>query len=120
MANPFVHLELNTPDAPAAKDFYTKLFGWTFQEHNMGDGMTYNSFSTDKGPGGGIFTVPEAPTDWLPYVGVEDIKVATDKAVSLGATLIKGPHQVPNMGWFSILADPTGATIAIWEPTSQA
>ena len=36
MANPFVHLELNTPDLPKAKEFYTALFGWQFQDMDMG------------------------------------------------------------------------------------
>jgi predicted enzyme related to lactoylglutathione lyase len=116
MANPFVHLELTTPDVPAAKSFYTAMFGWSFTDNQMGPDMVYSTFQTDGGPGGGIFTMPGAPTSWLPYVGVEDINAATEKATSLGATLHRGPHEVPGMGWFSILADPTGATIALWEP----
>jgi len=31
MANPFVHVELNTSDITAAKAFYGALFGWTLQ-----------------------------------------------------------------------------------------
>ena len=36
MANPFVHLELNTPDLTKAKEFYSALFGWQFQDMDMG------------------------------------------------------------------------------------
>jgi len=28
VANPFVHVELNTPDPQKAKTFYSKLFQW--------------------------------------------------------------------------------------------
>ncbi|WP_035353268.1 VOC family protein [Edaphobacter aggregans] len=118
MAQPFVHLELNTPDLAKAKDFYGSLVGWTFQDMDMGPGGTYSVFKPASGPGGGIFTVPGAPTAWLPYIGVDDLKAATDKAESLGAKIIMREQPVPDMGAFSILTDPTGANIALWQPKS--
>jgi uncharacterized protein len=116
MSNPFVHLELSTSDVSKAKAFYTGLFGWEITDNDMGGGMIYSTFKPSTGPGGGMFTMPGAPTFWLPYVGVEDINAATEKAVSLGATVHKGPMDIPNVGWATILADPTGATIALFQP----
>lgn len=118
MANPFVHLELTTPDVPVAKSFYKSLFGWSFDEMPAGPEMTYSTFKTDSGPGGGMFSMPGAPTMWLPYVGVDDINDATEKASGLGARIIRGPHEIPGHGWMTILTDPTGATIALWQGTS--
>jgi len=118
MANPFVHLELSTPDISAAKEFYGKLFNWTFEDNDMGDGVVYSTFKPESGPGGGIFSMPGIPVDWLPYIGVEDLKAATEKATSLGAKLVRGPQEVPGHGWFSVLIDPTGATIALWQATA--
>jgi predicted enzyme related to lactoylglutathione lyase len=40
-------------------------------------------------------------------LGVDDIKASTAKAKSLGA---------PNVGWFSIFTDPTGAAPALFQP----
>jgi len=119
MPNPFVHLELTTPDVPAAKTFYSEMFGWTFEDMQMGPDMTYSTFKPESGPGGGMFTMPGAPTFWLPYVGVQDINASTEKAVSLGATVHKGPMEIPNVGWMTILVDPTGATIAMFEPKTM-
>ena len=116
MSNPFVHLELCTQDTAAAKTFYTELFGWSFTDNDMGGGMIYSTFKPDSGPGGGLFTMPGVPIAWLAYVGVDDIHVATEKAKSLGATIYRGPHEIPNIGWMTILADPTGATIALFQP----
>ncbi len=116
MANPFVHLELSTSDLARAKDFYADLFDWTFTDNDMGGGMIYSTFKPDSGPGGGMFTMPGSPTFWLAYVGVEDINAATEKAAMLGATIHKGPVEIPNVGWMSILVDPTGATIALFQP----
>jgi len=115
MSQPFVHLELNTPDLAKAKDFYGKLCGWTYDDKDMGPGGTYSLFAPASGPAGGMFTMPGAPTAWLPYIGVENLKDATDKAASLGAKVIMREQEVPGHGWFSVLIDPTGANIALWQ-----
>jgi uncharacterized protein len=47
---------------------------------------------------------------------VDDVHAATNKARSLGANVIKDVTEVPGMGWFSIMLDPTGAAIALWRP----
>ena len=118
-SNPFVHLELCTTDTAKAKEFYGQLFGWEFNDVDMGS-MIYSTFKPSSGPGGGIFSMPGMPTFWLAYVGVDDINAATEKAKSLGATIHKGPDEIPNVGWMTILADPTGATIALFQPTPGA
>ncbi len=108
-------MELTTPDLSQAKQFYGELCGWSFSDMDMGAAGTYSVFRPATGPGGGMFTMPGAPTAWLPYLSVDDIHTGTQKAVSLGATLVRGPQEVPEHGWFSILSDPTGAMIALWQ-----
>jgi predicted enzyme related to lactoylglutathione lyase len=115
MANPFVHLELNTPDLAKAKTFYSTLFGWEFQDNDMGT-MIYSTFKPDEGPGGGITSFPGGNPGWLSYVGVKDINESTEKARSLGATILIGPQEIPNIGWMTVMTDPTGCTIAIFQP----
>lgn len=116
MSNPFVHLELSTTDTAKAKTFYSGLFDWEFTDNDMGGGMIYSTFKPSSGPGGGLFSMPDMPTFWLAYVGVDDINASTEKAKSLGATIHKGPMEIPHIGWMTILADPTGATIALFQP----
>lgn len=116
MSNPFVHLELNTPDLDKAKAFYAGMFGWEFQDMPMGPGSVYSTFKPSSGPGGGAFTMPGASNGWLPYIGVDDIHAATEKARSLGAEVFIDSHDIPNVGWFSVINDPTGCRIAIFQP----
>lgn len=116
MANPFVHMELNTPDPAKAKAFYKELFGWQFQDMDMGPGGIYSTFKPDSGPGGGLFSMQGAPTGWLAYVGVDDIKKATEKAKSLGAQVFMDSQEIPEVGWFSVVSDPTGGRIALFQP----
>jgi hypothetical protein len=118
MSNPFVHLEINTPDAAKAKAFYSALFGWEFTDNDMGPAGIYSTFKPDSGPGGGLYSSPDTPAQWLAYVGVEDIKASTEKAKSLGATVQMGPHEIPNIGWITILIDPTGVAIALFQAKS--
>ena len=40
----FCWIELATSDPAAARAFYTDLFGWTVQEHNMGEMGFYYIF----------------------------------------------------------------------------
>ena len=115
MSNPFVHLELNTPDLAKAKEFYGKMFGWEFNDSQMPVG-TYSTFKPSSGPGGGMFTMPGGPVAWLPYIGVEEIKAATEQAASLGAKVCMACHEIPGVGWISMLTDPVGATIALFQP----
>ena len=116
MANPFVHVELNTTDLNKAKDFYGKLFAWQPEDVQMGP-MAYTMIKVGEGTAGGMLTnpMPGAPSFWLAYVAVDDIKAATAKAKSLGATIHKEAQEVPDTGWFSIITDPTGATIGLWQ-----
>ena len=112
----FVHLELNATDFAKAKSFYGELFGWQFQDMDMGPAGTYSTFKPTDGPGGGLFSAPGVPEGWLAYMGVEDIHAATDKAKQLGATAHVGPHEIPGVGWMTILTDPNGARFALFQP----
>ena len=117
MANSFVHVELNTTDLKKAKAFYGKLFEWTLEDVPMGD-SAYTMIKVGKGTGGGMMKhpVPGAPSAWLAYVEVDDIVAATKKAKSLGATIMKDVTDVMGMGQLSILIDPTGAALGLWQP----
>src|SRR5882672_8160354 len=117
MANPFVHVELNTTDVSKAKTFYGALFNWTLEDIQS-PGGGYTMIKVGEGTGGGIMKhpVPGAPSAWLAYVLVDDVASATQKAKSLGATVMKDVTEVPNTGWFSIVVDPTGASLGLWKP----
>ena len=121
MASPFVHVELNTQDLTKAKSFYQSLFSWTLNEVDMGSGMTYTMINVGEGTGGGMMKhpVPGAPSAWLAYALVDDVKAATAKAKSLGATVMRDVTEVPNAGSFSIIIDPTGAALGLWQPKAK-
>ena len=123
MAHPFCHLELDTTDPAKAKAFYSALFDWKITDSDMGGGMVYSTFKpSDDSPGGGMMQhpMPGAPSSWLAYVLVDDINAANKKAVGLGAQLIVNTQEVPNLGWFSVITDPTGAHLGLWQTNPNA
>lgn len=118
MANPFVHVELNSSDIAKARPFYQELFNWKLEDIPMPDGSTYSLIDVGgEGTGGGMMQhpMPGAPSMWLAYVAVDDIQASTEKAKSLGASVIRDVTTIPQ-GSFSIIADPTGAVFALWKP----
>ena len=124
MPNPFVHVELATNDPGKARDFYGKLFDWKLEDMPTPDGETYTMVEvgeTDYGVGGGIMKapMPGMPSNWMAYVSVDDLKACTEKARSLGATIVKDITPVPGMGSFSVISDPTGAVLGLWKPDKE-
>lgn len=118
MANPFVHVELNTPDPATSKQFYSKLFQWELEDtpNPAVPGHTYTLIKVGSGTGGGIMKqVSGGPSGWLAYVEVDDIQAATQKAKSLGGKVMKDVTEVTGMGWFSFIQDPTGAILGLWK-----
>jgi len=120
MANPFVHVELNTNDVAKAKKFYSQLFDWKMEDMPMGDDA-YTLINVGEGTGGGLMKhpMPGAPSFWLSYVLVDDIDAATKKVRALGGTVMKDKTEVMNMGWLAIIVDPTGAHLGLWKPKAK-
>jgi predicted enzyme related to lactoylglutathione lyase len=119
MPNPFVHVELNTTNLPKAKAFYGKLFKWKLAEQPMPTpGEAYTTIAVGKGMGGGMMSrmPPGESSAWMPYVLVDDIDAATKRARRLGARISLGVTEVKGMGWLSMIIDPTGAKLGLWEP----
>jgi predicted enzyme related to lactoylglutathione lyase len=114
MANPFVHVELLTDDLAQSKKFYNSLFDCKLEDV---PGMDYTMVGVGEGTGGGMMKnpVPGLPSHWMAYVLVEDVNASTKKAMSLGAKVVKEVTEVPGYGWFSVITDPTGAALGLWQ-----
>ena len=110
--------ELHTSDPKKALTFYEKVIGFTHHSKDMGPGGTYHILAKDGIDRGGITGhLPHgAPPHWLPYVHVDDVDDTIDRARKLGAAVPMAPEDIPAIGRFGILADPTGATLAVMKP----
>ena len=108
--------ELLTTDVPAAKSFYSKMFGWRFEDFPM-DNMTYSVVRANDDEMAGIMPMPEGapemPPVWGLYVTVDNVDQAAEKATTLGAKIQMPPQDIPEVGRFCVLQDPQGAFISI-------
>jgi len=117
----FCWVELATTDGEAAKKFYTELFGWSFDDHPMGPAGVYTMLKQSGKDIGGLYQMPAEmtsqgiPPNWLSYVLVTSADEAAAKAKELGATLMKEPFDVMDVGRMAVVQDPTGAVFALWE-----
>ena len=115
-ANPVVHLELHTGNLPRALAFYTQLFGWPTERIETPCG-SYRSLALGDGLEGGVVEREMERALWLPYVEVADLAESTEAARALGATVPLEPREGP-AGWRSVVAGPSGGSIALWQPKS--
>jgi len=118
MANDFCWIEMCTDNPEAAKSFYGKLFGWSYNEMEMDQGGIYSMFEPAAGgPGGGIMAkpMPGAPTAWMPYVATDDLEASVAKVFDLGGKVIMDATPVPGHGVFAVISDPTGGVIGLWK-----
>jgi predicted enzyme related to lactoylglutathione lyase len=112
-SNKVVHLELHTADVGEASHFLSRLLGWRTEEVRAGD-SSYVELSLDAHLGGGIVECGVRPAQWLPYVVVDRLDVATDRAERLGAAVLLERREGPS-GWRSVVSSPEGGMIALWQ-----
>jgi predicted enzyme related to lactoylglutathione lyase len=111
---PVVHLELHTRDLPAASAFYSCLLRWRPEWIETPAG-SYLAVGTGGDVGAGIVQCATSQPLWLPYVEVERIDDATDRARRLGASVLLEPREGP-AGWRSVLTARDVGEIALWQP----
>lgn len=120
----FVWDELATDDVEGAKRFYTEVFGWRTEDMDMGEAGTYTLLKRNGDPdaGGIAQKQPGAPSGavWYPYLATDDLDAGVSKAKELGATVILEPVEMPTVGRFAILIDPTGATFGLFKTSEES
>lgn len=119
-ANALVWNEINTRDVEAAKAFYGKVFGWSYDEREFETG-NYVSLKAGDDTVGGMIDITgrvpdEVPNHWLAYFAVEDTDATIEQAKSSGGEVVFGPEDIGEVGRIAVLKDPFGAVFALIKP----
>jgi predicted enzyme related to lactoylglutathione lyase len=121
----FVWHELHTSDRAKAIAFYGKIAPWEIKDVPMGPGEAYGlcllggkDFAGITKSQTGAASSMSAPPHWLPYIAVEDVDASAKKAKELGGRVVTPPMDIPNVGRFSVIADPQGAIFALYKHAS--
>jgi predicted enzyme related to lactoylglutathione lyase len=111
-------VDLGSPDVDASISFYGSLFGWTASEPGPPEAGGYRFFLQDGKMVAGIgpLMMEGQPPAWLNYVTVADADETAGEARDAGGTVFVEPMDVMDVGRFSVLADPTGAALGLWQP----
>ena len=117
----FCWTELMTRDIAAAKKFYADLIGWRMVDENFG-GCPYTMFFPRgaKQAVGGMMQMsgPQfegLPPHWMPYILVADVDERAMRCTQLGGKIKVPPTDIPNIGRFCVIEDPTGAVISLFQ-----
>lgn len=112
--------DLWTSDVERSGKFYGELFGWEAQEPSAEFGG-YFMFTRDGVPvAGGMSDMGDMPANntWKIYLAARDIAKTIEVAEGEGAQIHVPSMPVADLGIQAVLADPTGATIGVWQPGS--
>jgi predicted enzyme related to lactoylglutathione lyase len=120
----FCWQELATTDLDAAQNFYKTLLGWEIKEGQApacegseGPPMVYNEIVVAGEHVGGMYKMGtefgSTPSHWLTYVAVDDVDAKAARVTELGGSIRVPPMDIPNVGRFCIINDPTGVTISL-------
>jgi uncharacterized protein len=120
-ASTFSWNELNTRDTAAAKEFYSAVFGWTYEDMEVENVGTYTGLQVDGNSVGGMLDITgrvpdEVPAHWLTYFAVEDTDATLEKLKELGGSVNFGPIDII-AGRFAVVSDPFGAVFAVIKPS---
>jgi uncharacterized protein len=112
--------DISTTNLARAKEFYGKLFGWTFTAVTGTDqAVEINSrgmaIGTIRGADGDI-----SKFNGVVYIQVDDVQSASNRAKELGGTIAPGfPFNLPNdRGAISLITDPSGHPLGMYSRAS--
>jgi predicted enzyme related to lactoylglutathione lyase len=117
----FSWADLATSDTDGAKRFYGELFGWEAEDLPVGDGAFYSMCRIGGRSVAAIGALMQdqieqgIPPHFNNYVTVEDVDATTGRAQELGATVAAPPFDVMEAGRMSVIQDPTGAHLSLWQ-----
>jgi predicted enzyme related to lactoylglutathione lyase len=106
----FCWVDLATTDAAAAKRFYADLFGWEAPA-----GWAYAHWTLGARDVAGVYELDRIEPRWASYVAVADADAVAARTTELGGSVIEAPVDVGADGRRAVLADPIGASFALWQ-----
>jgi predicted enzyme related to lactoylglutathione lyase len=114
--------DLATSDQARAKDFYTGMFGWEYDDRPAGEGVIYSMAQLRGRTVAAISPQREdersqgIPPHWNVYVTVEDVDATAGQVAEAGGQVLAEPFDVFDAGRMAVIADPAGAVLSLWQP----
>lgn len=107
--NQIDYVELPATDMARTKQFYSAVFGWTFEDY----GPDYTSFFDGRLGGGFTNERPAPARGLLLVIYASDLPAAQARIRTAGGTIVKDIFSFPGGRRFHFL-DPYGNEMAVW------
>lgn len=113
--------ELAARDGDAAREFYSGMFGWTWEQAPGPEGgVRYFYAMLDGRKAAGLYQIVpemgEMPVSWFTYLFTDSAERSHAVAAERGATTFMGPLDAFGAGQMAFMADDQGAAFIMWEP----
>ncbi len=113
-------VDLQTTDQSAAKQFYSSLFDWSYDDNPMPQGGVYSMATVNGETVAAIAPMPPGapegrPPMWNTYIAVDDVDAAVEQVGPAGGQVLMGPVDVGEAGRMAFVADPTGPAVGLWQ-----
>jgi predicted enzyme related to lactoylglutathione lyase len=119
-AGDFCWINVVTPQPEQAREFFSRILGWTYFEiPGLGHGVQVGGRDI-----GGLFDLegPNVPTCAIPVIGVmvkvDNADATCERVTTLGGTA-KPAFDVADSGRMGMCHDPNGARFDVWEPKAM-
>ncbi|TKT76375.1 VOC family protein [Aquamicrobium sp. LC103] len=103
------NIEFNVGDIARSREFYGKVFGWTFTDY----GPSYCEFTDGRLTGGLTTTGPVTPGGPLVILYADDLAETQRRVEDAGAKIVKPIFAFPGGRRFHF-EDPDGYELAVW------
>jgi uncharacterized protein len=100
-------LDLHVPDVDAAKDYYARVFGWSYDETELGTMCLLRGLPVAgmrAGSGG-----------WRVHLATDDCDAAVKSVLAAGGAVTEEPHDVGDLVRAATVVDPVGAVFGLWQ-----
>ncbi len=110
------HVEIPVTNIRRAKEWYGKVFGWTFQDFDK-------NYTLWNPPGGGtagaLYLVKKIPAKSAVrvYLDVDDVDTKLKDIKKARGTIVAPKREVPTVGWWGVFKDPQGVELYLWQST---
>jgi uncharacterized protein len=111
MGHPVVHAEIRSADPDATRAFFSKLFGWTYEDGAY-PGYTFVNTGVEAALPTAISPLQGDGDAVLFFVGVDDVEATLREAEEHGGRIVQPMQEVPGVS-FGVLADPQGHLVGV-------
>lgn len=101
-------LDLHVPDLDTAKEYYGRVFGWSYRESALGTECLLRDLPVAAMRAGDA-------RSWRVHLATDDCDATVESVLAAGGTVAERPHDVGDLGRAATVVDPVGAVFGLWQ-----